>query len=73
MKDLTRTIKIHYSWFCPDGSDIDPSHVEKLEKSAMSHIKEMMAQGYTSGQLEDAIQLGHGVSQYYGSWKAISA
>ena len=55
MKQMKRKMIITYRWWRNDGKEINPSHVEALEETAMNRIKKMMEEWYTSGELCDII------------------
>lgn len=74
MKQLDKTIVIHYRWWrdCDGDDSIKPEHVEALEERAMDRIKEMMEEGYSSGELLDNIRMsdedGEDGIEYTGWW-----
>lgn len=53
---IERKILITYRWW-RDGDNIKPEHIEALEERAEDRIRELMAQGYTSGELIDNIHM----------------
>lgn len=56
-KDLAGKITIEYKWHRPDGKPVKPAHTEALKESAWEKISELMADGYTSGELLDYIHM----------------
>ena len=56
-KQHEKKIQIRYRWWRPGKQDIKPEHVEAMEERADERIRKMMAQGYTSGELNDNIHM----------------
>jgi len=68
---IERTVTLKYRWWREGG--IRPAHVEALEEEATQRSKEMMGQGFTSGELYanvlvDAKDTDGGV-EYRGWWE----
>lgn len=57
MKEIKRSQLISYRWWRGGENEIKPEHIEALEERADERIAEMMAQGYTSGELNDHIHM----------------
>jgi len=68
MKELVQASKISYRWWRPDGKDVNKRHIEELREHADTHIREVMDDGYTCGQLLTTI----GMTEYEGWWDAES-
>lgn len=56
MQQIERSKLITYRWWRVGATEIKPAHVLELEDRADERIAEMMAQGYTSGELNDYIR-----------------
>ena len=56
-KNLEGRVMIEYKWHRPDGKPVKPSHIDALKESAWEKISQMMADGYTSGELVDSIRM----------------
>jgi hypothetical protein len=71
--EIERHKLITYRWWRGDKKTIEPEHVEALEESAQNRIAEMMADGYTSGELNDNINMTdkdpYGGVEYSGYWE----
>ena len=69
---MERKITLEYNWYRDDAEDVKPEHIEALEESADSRIREMMAEGYTSGELLDDVRMsdadGEDGISYSGWW-----
>jgi len=74
---MKHTITITYRWWRDDGKRIKPAHQEALEEAATSRISEMMAQGFTSGELTDNIHMTNRDPEdgtaYSGWWEVTEA
>lgn len=57
MDQLERSKLITYRWWRSGKLKINPDHVPTLEEKADERIAEMMAQGFTSGELHDHIHM----------------
>ena len=57
MKQIERSKTITYRWWRDSENEIKPEHVAALEERADERIAEMMAQGYTGGELNDNIHM----------------
>ena len=57
MMQLERSKLITYRWWRDSKEEIKPEHILALEERAFERIVEMMAQGYTSGALDDSIRM----------------
>ena len=72
IKTIERKITITYNWYRGDKKPIKPEHIPALEERAMDRIKEMMAQGYISGELHDDVRMddedGDDGIEYSGWW-----
>lgn len=70
---VEREVRIAYRWWRPGKKLVKPEHVEALEEAAMDRIREQMAEGCTSGELNDNIRMTDddpedGV-EYSGHWE----
>ncbi len=73
MIQIERTKVVTYRWWRDGGGAVKPEHVPALEERADERIAEMMAEGYTSGELLDNIHMAEddpedGVA-YRGWWE----
>jgi hypothetical protein len=57
VKQIEKQVTITFRWWTNSDKEIDPNHVEGLEKSAMTIISEMMNEGYTSGELNESLRM----------------
>jgi len=73
MTQLKRRKLITYRWWRDGENEIKPEHIVALEERADERIAEMMAQGYTSGELNDHIRMSDGDPEdgveYTGWWE----
>jgi len=56
-KQIERKILISYRWWRDGENDIKTKHIEALEEKAEERIREMMSEGYSSGELIDNIHM----------------
>lgn len=74
LQQLERTVSISYRWWRDDG-EVLPHHENALDESAMSRIRSLMAEGFTSGELADNVHTANdpedGVD-YRGHWEVKS-
>jgi hypothetical protein len=73
--ECTRTLT--YRWWRDDKQSINFAHIHALAESADKHMFDMMAKGYTSGELIDNIRMTdddppEGV-EYSGYWEVVEA
>lgn len=73
MQQIERSRTITYRWWRGDDKEIREEHVSLLEEGADNRIHEMIAKGYTCGELNDNIYIDDddpkdGV-EYRGWWK----
>ncbi len=77
MSDLTIITTIKQNWWLEEGGEIDAKHQFALEESGMDRIKEMMAEGVTSGELNDHVRIddsdGEDGVHYRGHWELNTA
>lgn len=68
---MKKRISYNYEWWTDDG-DIQDKHQSALEEHAEDHIKEMVKEGYTSGQLLANVRVddsdGEDGIEYQGAW-----
>ena len=57
MEHIERSKLMTYRWWRDGKNEIKPEHIPALEERADECIAEMMAQGYTSGELNDNIHM----------------
>lgn len=71
MAEITKEINIKYRWWNHDLESIDAWHVEALAEAALERISEMMADGFTNGDLNDNIRMDDTDPEYgieYNGW-----
>jgi hypothetical protein len=57
MKEYEIKKTITYRWWREGNKDIKSEHIEALEETATTRIFEMLAEGYTSGELYENIRM----------------
>ena len=75
MQQIERSKLITYRWWRDGENEIKSEHIPSLEERADECIAEMMAQGYTSGELNDNIYMtddDHEDGVEYSGWWEVS-
>ena len=69
---MKHKVEITYEWWGEDGNEVKKEYRKALEDAAMSRVKEMMVEGYTSGELHSSLYIADETGEcevnYNGWW-----